>query len=122
MLSPLVDAWHWLIAIPDLGVYLTLGWAAYLIGLGGWIILQKREPVATISWLLGLALLPYVGFIIYHYLGPQRIVRHRLRRARSKAPVLPASTADEVIARELSRMGVATTGLPPSTAVDVRTV
>ena len=51
--------------------------------LGGWIVLQKRAPVATLSWLLGLAALPYVGFFVYLVFGPQRIRRHRLRRARS---------------------------------------
>jgi cardiolipin synthase len=120
MLSTLADAWHWLLAIPNLGLYLTLGWAIYLIGLGSWIVLQKREPAATISWLLGLALLPYVGFIIYHYLGPQRIQRHRLRRSRSRAEKLSSSTSEDLIARELSRLGVSTSGLPPTTATDVR--
>ncbi|NUS60788.1 MAG: cardiolipin synthase [Lysobacter sp.] len=120
MFAPLLDAWHALSQIHGIGLWLTLGWLAYLIGLGGWIVLQKREPVATLSWLLGLALLPYIGFVIYHYLGPQRIQRHRLRRARTKAPQLPAATADDVIARELSRMGVSTTGLPPTTAREVR--
>ncbi|BCT92205.1 cardiolipin synthase [Lysobacter helvus] len=120
MLATLVAAWHWLLAIPNLGVYLTVGWAAYLVGLGSWIVLQKREPAATMSWLLGLALLPYVGFIIYHYLGPQRITRHRIRRARSRAPKLSATTPGDLIARELSRLGVSTTSLPPTTATDVR--
>jgi cardiolipin synthase len=120
MLQTLIDAWHALRHIPHIGLYLTLGWGAYLIGLGGWIVLQKREPVATLSWLFGLALLPYVGFIVYHYLGPQRIVRHRLRRARSKAARPAASGTMDVIERELSQLGVATTGLPASTARDVR--
>jgi cardiolipin synthase len=120
MFDPLLDAWHALTQIHGIWLWLTLGWIAYLLGLGGWIVLQKREPVATLSWLLGLALLPYVGFIVYHYLGPQRIVRHRVRRARSKATQMPPSAAEDVIARELSRIGLATTGLPPTTALDVR--
>lgn len=121
MPDALHDAWTALLAIPHLGLYLTFGWALYLIGLGGWIVLQKREPAATISWLLGLALLPYLGFIIYHWLGPQRIVRQRLRRARSRAS-LPASTAvrDDPTARELARLGQVTTGMAPTTATDVR--
>ena len=85
----LVAAWHVLTDLHNFHVWLAVFYVAYLVGLGGWIVLQKREPVATVSWLLGLALLPYIGFIVYHYLGPQRITRHRLRRARSKAPMLP---------------------------------
>ena len=75
MAQSLVDAWHAILAIPHIGLYFSIGWAIYLLGLGGWFVLQKREPVATLSWLMGLALLPYVGFVVYHYLGPQRIQR-----------------------------------------------
>src|SRR3546814_18257956 len=57
-----------------------------MIGLGGWIVLQKREPVATLSWLLGLAALPVVGLLVYQVVGPQKIRRHRLRRSRSRMP------------------------------------
>ena len=121
MPDALHDAWTALLAVPHLGLYLTLGWALYLIGLGGWIVLQKREPAATISWLLGLALLPYLGFIIYHWLGPQRIVRQRLRRARSRAALpSPAALHADPTALELARIGQATTGLPPTTATGVR--
>ncbi|MCI4568012.1 cardiolipin synthase [Lysobacter sp. CFH 32150] len=121
MPDALHDAWTALLAIPHLGLYLTLGWALYLIGLGGWIVLQKREPAATISWLLGLALLPYLGFIIYHWLGPQRIVRQRLRRARSRASLpSPAVLHADPTALELARIGLATTGLAPTTATGVR--
>ena len=82
MPNPLSELWDWLASVPHLGVYLALGWALYLLLLGGWIVLQKRAPVATLSWLLGLAALPYLGFFVYLVFGPQRIRRHRLRRAR----------------------------------------
>src|SRR5690606_27805708 len=73
ILDLLRQGWDALAAVPHLRLYLALGWAVYLLLLGGWIVLQKREPVATLSWLLGLALLPYVGFLVYHVFGPQRI-------------------------------------------------
>ena len=57
MFDVLHDLWLDLLLIPHLGLYLGIGWGLYLVGLGGWIVLQKREPAATISWLLGLALL-----------------------------------------------------------------
>ncbi|MBB1473266.1 cardiolipin synthase [Luteimonas sp. MC1782] len=121
MLDWLRDAWQALLAFPHLGLYLGVAWLAYLVVLGGWIILQKREPVATLSWLLGLALLPYLGLLVYHVFGPQRIHRHRLRRARSRGNVthgdVDAGHADGV---ELVRLSQATTGLPPSSARDVR--
>jgi len=120
MFDALHDLWTALLAIPHIGLYLTIGWALYLLWLGGWIVLQKREPAATLSWLMGLALLPYLGFLVYHWLGPQRIHRQRLRRDRNRA-ALPAPTiALDDSALELARLGQATTGLAPSTATDVR--
>jgi len=79
--------------------------------------------VATLSWLLGLAVLPYVGFLVYHVFGPQRIRRQRLRRARSRE-ALPPDTgfahAAHADAAELARLGMATTGLAPTSVSDVR--
>ena len=44
--------------LPYLAGWVTLAWLLYLVPLCTWIILQKREPVATLSWVLSLALLP----------------------------------------------------------------
>jgi cardiolipin synthase len=110
----------WFASVEHLGLYLYLAWVAYLIVLGGWIVLQKREPVATLSWILALALLPYFGFVVYHLLGPQRIVRQRLRRARSR---LGGDSCDALLAQhagaetlELSRAASEATGIGPSHA------
>jgi cardiolipin synthase len=119
MPNALRELWDWLAAVPHIGLYLGLGWALYLLCLGGWIVLQQRAPVATLSWLLGLAALPYVGFLVYLVLGPQRIKRHRLRRARTHVS-LPEAAGEGDGARELAALAQATTGLPASTATDVR--
>ncbi|MGY1521226.1 cardiolipin synthase [Luteimonas sp. A482] len=116
MLDLLHQGWVALASMPYLRLYLTLGWALYLLLLGGWIVLQKREPVATVSWLLGLALLPYVGFLIYHVFGPQRIERQRLRRARVRGELPAQSLAENEDVAELARMVRAATGLPMTTA------
>ena len=121
MIDVLHDSWSALSQIPHVGLYLGLGWLLYLIGLGGWIVLQKREPAATMSWLLGLALLPLAGFLIYHVFGPQRIHRHRLRRARSRAR-LPEPDGEVAVPEviELAKLAQAMTGLAPTTATDAR--
>lgn len=120
-MEALRQLWSALLDIPHLGLYLALGWIAYLVLLGGWIVLQKREPVATLSWLLGLALLPYLGFLIYHVFGPQRIRRQTLRRARSRVALSEfddgGGHADAV---ELARLAQSATGLPATSATDVR--
>lgn len=120
MTDPFTDAWHALLQAEHLVLWLVLAWLVYLFWVGGWIVLQKREPAATISWLLGLALLPYLGFLVYYFLGPQRIHRQRLRRERSRARLPGAADPVEAECRELAELGRATTGLAPSTASDVR--
>ncbi|GAB3345426.1 cardiolipin synthase [Lysobacter tyrosinilyticus] len=118
MLEALRDLWTTLLAVPHLKLYLYLAWLVYLLWLGSWIVLQKREPVATLSWLVSLAALPYIGFVIYYLLGPQRIHRQRLRRVRvrAKLPPQPEGFRPSPEAIELARMAQATTGLPPTSA------
>ena len=114
----LQDTWHAIVSIPHLGLYLTLGWLGYLVWLGMWIVLQKREPVATLSWLISLAALPFVGFVVYYFFGPQRIQRQRMRRVRARAalPAPPPGLQPGPDAIELAKIAQATTGLPPTTA------
>ncbi|MDO5505753.1 MAG: cardiolipin synthase [Pseudoxanthomonas suwonensis] len=122
MLDLFSDAWDAFWSIPHVGLYLVLFWLAYLLVLGLWIVLQKREPVATLSWLVSLAALPYVGFLIYHVLGPQRIQRQTLRRGRARINLadtaLPPPNAPQL--RELGRLGKAVGGFAPSSAAEVR--
>jgi len=86
MFDTLHDAWRAFTAIPYIHLYVSGIWIVYMVWLGGWIVLQKREPVATLSWLLGLAALPVIGLLVYQVFGPQKIKRHRLRRSRSRNP------------------------------------
>src|SRR5690606_27114569 len=121
MLDLLREAWQAFIAIPHVRLYVSVVWLAYMVCLAGWIVLQKREPVATLSWLLGLAALPVVGLLVYQVFGPQKIKRHRLRRRRSRMPTEDLGTnGDRDEAAELARLGAMATGLPPSTAHSVR--
>lgn len=121
-MDALEQAWYAISRIPHIGLYLTLGWLAYVLGLGLWIVLQKREPVATLSWLISLAALPYLGFLIYYVFGPQRIRRQRVRRGRARAGMPPPPTGHDPNpeATELSRVARATTGLPAGSATSVR--
>ncbi|MBW3550987.1 MAG: PLDc N-terminal domain-containing protein, partial [Proteobacteria bacterium] len=122
MPDPLLGLWQSLLAIPHLGLYVALGWGGYVIWLGGWIVLQKREPAATISWLISLAALPLLGFVIYYIFGPQRVYRQQLRRSRTRAALhaLPQGLAPDPETVELALVAQATSGLPPTTASSVR--
>ena len=64
MLAPypaLAEWLHWMDAVPHLRPLLIAAYVLYLLWLIGWIMLQKREPVATLSWILSLAALPYLS-------------------------------------------------------------
>ena len=120
MTDPFSDAWRALLQVDHLVAWLVGAWILYVLWVGGWIVLQKREPAATISWLLGLALLPYLGFVVYYFFGPQRIHRQRLRRERSRAALPGTRDGADAECRELAQLGRTTTGLAPTTASDVR--
>ena len=111
-------AWDWLGHNPSLGYILVAAWLGYILCLCAWIVLQKREPVATLGWVMSLALLPYLGFLVYFLFGPQRIKRQRLRRGRSRSGMARYANArlTGTACMELARLGQATTGLPPATA------
>jgi len=116
------DLWRELVSFDHLKLVLAVGWAGYVLWLGLWIVLQKRSPAATLSWLISLAALPYLGFLVYYVFGPQRIQRQRLRRVRSRAalPPLPAGLKPDAEAAELARVAQGSTGLPPATATCAR--
>ena len=108
---------------PELKPWLVGVWAVYILVLAGWIVLQKREPIATLSWLLSLAFLPVVGLLIYHFLGPQRIVRQRRRRHLSRDRVGETSPADLQASEDcatVAKLAQAATGYAPCSASDAR--
>ena len=59
------------------------------------IVLQRREPTATLAWALGVILVPYLGVLAYLMFGRRRFQR-QLRRRRARA---------NVIERHLAQLG-----------------
>ncbi len=105
---------------PHAKLILASLWIIYVILLGSWILLQKREPIATLSWLLSLALLPLVGFLIYHFLGPTRIKRQNLKRSKAKAGLMPLTEDNRSTnANALMQMSAAASGFAPGSADSV---
>lgn len=107
---------------------LTTLWIAYMVVVAVWIALQRREPAATLAWILGLAALPYVGFAIYYVFGPRRIQRSRLRRLRARARLDAAvgrvrdapGDPPPADALALIRLGTQMNGMPLSSCSNVR--
>ena len=110
---------------------MTVLWILHVSLLSGWIVLQKRSPAATVAWILSLAVIPYLGFLIYYFLGPRRIRRTRLRRTRARAAVAEARTSITHAVEEsadgplddrsegLSRLARITANMPLSHCTDV---
>lgn len=108
-------------AWPNISLVLGLLWLLYVLLLSAWILLQKRAPVATLSWLLSLILLPYIGFLIYHFLGPTRIQRQNLKRSKATAGLSSLNTACDIDAPSaLMRLNQASSGYNPSSAERVQ--
>jgi cardiolipin synthase len=74
---------------------LTVAEVLYVVGLATWILFEKRSPVATLAWILSLVALPYVGFVIFFFLGPRRLFRKRLKHKRARGKVR-ATIAEKV--------------------------
>lgn len=108
-----------------LAVFLAAAWAVYVALLAIWVLLQKRAPEATLSWILTLAFLPYIGFVIFYFFGPKRLHKQRLRRlsdhlanhVSADLEALKQRTRNlPVHLRQMARLGVAATGILPCTA------
>lgn len=101
--------------------WLAVLWLGHVLVLAAWIVRQRREPVATLAWLLGLAWLPVLGWAVYWWLGPQRIQRKKLKRLRARlnlaAARLPACGDAAEAGQE--RLLEATTGHAPTRAVAI---
>ena len=121
MITAALNAWmHLQAAWPNISLILGLLWLLYVLLLSAWILLQKREPIATLSWLLSLILLPYIGFLIYHFLGPTRIKRQNLKRSKARAGLMPLTEANLAAnADALMRLCAAASGFAPSSAAQV---
>jgi cardiolipin synthase A/B len=87
------------------------------------VLQQRRAPTSAMSWLLAIALIPYVGVPLYLLLGGRKIARRartkpELHEARAphalphiEPPLAPVRTGD---ARALERV-LAGAGVPPPT-------
>jgi len=121
MIAFLASLRDWIDSSAHIGALLAAAYVVYLLGLSAMIMLQKREPVATLSWILSLAALPYIGLLIYYLLGPQKVKRQRLRRGRSRSGMehYRAVCPPDADCTELSAIAQSTTGLAPSSATEV---
>ncbi len=68
------DLPHWFIAVEIVWVIL----------MSGYILLERRPPLATVAWIVSLATLPLLGFLVYYFLGPRSLNRKKRRRVMAR--------------------------------------
>lgn len=78
------QAWQTWLLDGHVTLVLSLIWTAYGLLVAVWILLERRAPLATLSWLLAMMALPVVGLLVYFIFGPRRFQRQRLKRLRSR--------------------------------------
>lgn len=67
--------------LPDWLIALEVVW---VIVMSGYILLERRPPLATLAWIVSLATLPLLGFLVYYFLGPRSLDRKRRRRVMAR--------------------------------------
>ncbi len=65
------------IELPNWLIALQVVW---VIAISGYILLERRPPLATVAWIVSMATLPVLGMFVYYFLGPRRLDRKRRRR------------------------------------------
>jgi cardiolipin synthase len=100
--------------------------ALWIILMAGWILQERRPPVTTLAWILGLSMLPVVGIPVYLFLGPRRLKRRLLRRAEARRglagrpePWEALEAGAPVDTRQLLTLARHLTGVPGETAIDL---
>lgn len=64
----------------------------YVIGITGFVVLERRRPASTMAWLLALIFLPGIGLVGYYLFGRLRVRRRlRLRARRGVHPTIATS-------------------------------
>ncbi|MBI4606234.1 MAG: cardiolipin synthase [Planctomycetes bacterium] len=85
-LQPMTDPGWWLRAL------FLLNLAAYL--LGAWAIVdilrRRKEPMAMLSWILGILLVPVLGAPLYYLIGERKVQRRGRKKRRRSAPIVRA--------------------------------
>jgi len=105
-------------------------WGVYVLLAGVWILLQRRAPVATLSWLLAMAAMPVAGLVVYYFFGPQRLARQRIKRLRARRSARVRASVERLHARmaphvqqrvhQVARLVQASSDFPVSTATGVQ--
>lgn len=68
-------------------VVLPIAEIAWILGTAVFIVLERRSPTATLAWIMLIAALPLIGFVIYLLVGPRRLERKKLRLGQARVRI-----------------------------------
>ena len=113
--------------LPNWAIALEVVW---VLGMSGYILLERRPPLATVAWIVGLAWLPLLGGLVYYFLGPRRLNRRRRRRvmartsqrAKDHSARRPASPDGDTLGNTGARLAAVALGTeqsPPMPCTDL---
>ena len=116
------------IQLPGWAIALEVVW---VLGMSGYILLERRPPLATVAWIISLATLPLLGLAVYYFLGPRRLHRKRRRRitartskrAKASGAAPNRNAAIEALGHTGARLAAVAGGTeqsPPLPATDVQ--
>ena len=106
--------WFWVLVGLDL---------LWVVVLSGYILLEKRSPMSTLAWMLGLTFLPGLGLFAWYVIGPRRFERKKLKLSRARAKLAPVlNPLENVLPSDLTALGqvsllASKLGAPPTAAV-----
>jgi cardiolipin synthase len=114
--------------LPRWAIALEVVW---VLVMSGYILLERRPPLATLAWIVSMATLPVLGFLVYYFVGPRRLDRKRTRRAIARSSkratsrgALPERTSvEETLGGTGARLAAVAAGTqqsPPLPATDVQ--
>ena len=114
--------------LPRWAIALEVVW---VLVMSGYILLERRPPLATLAWIVSMATLPVLGFLVYYFVGPRRLDRKRTRRAiarsskraTSRGALPERKSAEETLGgtgARLAAVAVGTQQSPPLPATDVQ--
>lgn len=86
-----------LFSMSDFKTLMTIGYVVFLVLMLTFVVHEKRDPVKALSWIVVLALLPIVGFILYVVFGRN----HRKEKIFNRKELRDLEQLDELSRQQL---------------------
>ena len=90
-----------LFTLSDVKTLITIAYVVFIVLMLIFVVQEKRDPVKALSWIVVLALLPIVGFILYVVFGRN----HRKEKIFNRKELRDLEQLDELSRQQLYQIG-----------------